>query len=1161
MANNKITEESLIDKNVYKIGQKLAEGLDKGSDAVKHLNKDLKAFGKNLEEIKRITFEYDKLSKAFKVAPTRVQFMKLKKEELKLNEQNNIAFKEQKRLEKSLITTMERKVLAVESTNRALVREKIELQAVNKQVRQEARLKAGLVGAYERLNAKRSEAKTILANLLSAEKKNNRQIEKATRNYEILDKKVKAVDKATKDYSKNVGNYKSGLSGVNTVVKSLITSMGVLGGLALAKEVFSSYYQQAKELDTLNKSLKAVTKSEEEFAKSKARLSKIADNYGVKINGLTRSYVKFTAASKGTRLEGEKANEIFDKVTKSSAQMGLSADETGGVLKALEQIMSKGKVQAEELRGQLGDRLPGAFNIMAQSMGVTTAELDNMLKRGEVMADEVLPNFAIQLEKTFGADKTQRIDNLVSAENRFSNSWTELVDNIENGNGSIGKAVLGVLDLGTSLIKAVTPFNQVSESIKKEQIELNVLINSITESNIESGKRIVLIEELKNKYPQFLKQIKNEKYDNDSLTSSLKEVNQLYVKRIALQSQQERIEELLSKSGENSFNIAKARVKVNRIIGEVNGSILNTMDLTNKSYEEKVEIVKKALKQDAEYHKSIKTGAISALNEEAKALDRLNSALVDNFGHDKKKTRLTESLEEEQKLMKEIEVEMGATLEQINNLFSNNNDNPIKKTTKYSVTQENQKKLYDDAFALSEFYKQQEIANQNAILENENISFDKRVDALSERIEIETQLAELSRDHKLRNVKEGSDQALLIEAEYQAKLGEIISNGFDDENKIAQDLINQRQASNQKEIDEITKAYNDKVTALNNGFDAEKDSQEEHEKKLRDLKLQYNREVLEEQIKGIEKIIKASELSADVRGQFEKELSVLKRDLSAIDIDTQDKNNDSIKEGLSKIENRFNEFAGRIGNIGNTIFSNRINNIDEEIQKNEDKYSRQIELAQGDADQQEHIRKQAEIKRNELEKKKRKEQRKQAIFNKLLAVSEIGINTAVAVTKALPNLLLASAIGILGGIQAGLVVATDIPAYAKGTDNHKGGLALVGEERPEVITEPNKDPYVVSGPSILDLPQGTKVTKSLEDYQKMFANSDNQEIDLKRKRVEKAQIDKMAIMQGMKINEKAIERAIAKGFANQKVNFHTTAPKVNIDIGHEIWKHNNINWD
>src|SRR5690606_8370335 len=128
-------------------------------------------------------------------------------------------------------------------------------------------------------------------------------------------------------------------------------------------------------------------------------------------------------------------------------------------------------------------------------------------------------------------------------------------------------------------------------------------------------------------------------------------------------------------------------------------------------------------------------------------------------------------------------------------------------------------------------------------------------------------------------------------------------------------------------------------------------------------------------------------------------------------------------------------------------------------------------------------------------KKKKKELIKQEIFNRTLAIAQIAIDLAQTITAinkaaAAMDFLAAWGFGSVGatyrGLQMGLAVGTaaaqtasilsaPLPKYEFGTEYHKGGHALVGEKRPEVIIEPNKAPYVVSNPSILDLEKGTKV--------------------------------------------------------------------------------------
>src|SRR5690606_3113237 len=127
----------------------------------------------------------------------------------------------------------------------------------------------------------------------------------------------------------------------------------------------------------------------------------------------------------------------------------------------------------------------------------------------------------------------------------------------------------------------------------------------------------------------------------------------------------------------------------------------------------------------------------------------------------------------------------------------------------------------------------------------------------------------------------------------------------------------------------------------------------------------------------------------------------------------------------------------------------------------------------------------AKKKEDELNKKKREEQRKQAIFNKAINVVEIGVATALAIMQAYAQLgpiagsVAAIWVAALGALQTATVIATPIPKYEKGTKNHPGGYALVGEKRAEVIEEPGKDPYIVDKPTILNLRKGTRVTPSV----------------------------------------------------------------------------------
>src|SRR5690606_11806388 len=122
----------------------------------------------------------------------------------------------------------------------------------------------------------------------------------------------------------------------------------------------------------------------QELARTQGFLAQITEDYGAAIVTTTERYTKFLAAAKQSNVSLNDTEEIFGTMTKAAGALGLKTHELEGIFLALEQMLSKGKVTTEELRRQLGERLPGAFGIMASALNVSTSELDRMLRAGEV---------------------------------------------------------------------------------------------------------------------------------------------------------------------------------------------------------------------------------------------------------------------------------------------------------------------------------------------------------------------------------------------------------------------------------------------------------------------------------------------------------------------------------------------------------------------------------------------------------------------------------------------------------------------------------------------------------------------------------------------------------------------------------------------------------
>lgn len=186
-------------------------------------------------------------------------------------------------------------------------------------------------------------------------------------------------------------------------------------------------------LDRAQKSMNAAAGSQAAGAQEMAFVRAESERLGLVLTQTAQAYGGLAASARGTALAGQAARDIFSAVAEAGTVLGLSADTMSGALLSLQQMISKGTVQAEELRGQLSERIPGAFQIAARAMGMTTAELGKALEGGKVMASDLLPKLAAELRKTFGPALVDSLHGFQQNLNRAKNDLNELKASLGRG--------------------------------------------------------------------------------------------------------------------------------------------------------------------------------------------------------------------------------------------------------------------------------------------------------------------------------------------------------------------------------------------------------------------------------------------------------------------------------------------------------------------------------------------------------------------------------------------------------------------------------------------------------------------------------------------------------------------------------------------------------
>lgn len=172
--------------------------------------------------------------------------------------------------------------------------------------------------------------------------------------------------------------------------------VGVMGTFAV-----KSIVDATVKLDTLQRSMTALAGSEAGGKSQLEYLRREADRLGQSFETIADSYKNLFSAGVGAGWSSTEIQNVFSSVLEAGTVLGSSKQQIGGALLALEQMISKGKVSMEELRRQLGNALPGAMQLGAKAMGVTSEQFQEMLKNG-LASEEFVKRFARTLHDEYG---------------------------------------------------------------------------------------------------------------------------------------------------------------------------------------------------------------------------------------------------------------------------------------------------------------------------------------------------------------------------------------------------------------------------------------------------------------------------------------------------------------------------------------------------------------------------------------------------------------------------------------------------------------------------------------------------------------------------------------------------------------------------------------
>jgi len=239
--------------------------------------------------------------------------------------------------------------------------------------------------------------------------------------------------KKTANDAREVGD--SWGNNLGNIVKGFISLELASRGLSAIKSVFLL----EERFNALKMPLKNVTEATGDYGVALTFITKLADQTGQDLFVLGDSYKGLYASAKQAGLATTEIHNIFSAIVRSGSALKLSNEQVSLSLKAVEQMMNKGTISSEELKGQLGEQLPGAYAMMAKaaqdaglSVSGSTQELGKLLDEGKVASAEVLPFFAKRMEEAFGKNADANINTISGSANRLKNEFVLLVDALDD---------------------------------------------------------------------------------------------------------------------------------------------------------------------------------------------------------------------------------------------------------------------------------------------------------------------------------------------------------------------------------------------------------------------------------------------------------------------------------------------------------------------------------------------------------------------------------------------------------------------------------------------------------------------------------------------------------------------------------------------------------
>lgn len=919
------------------------------------------------------------------------------------------------------------------------------------------------------------ETKNNLADIIPVLHKAALGVETYSGDYKTLVHMLQTFEKTQQDTSKRVREHSNALSAVEKATKQFAYAQS-----AEAKEVALVKEQLRQKNAELRTNAREALAAEGSLNQLCAQLVQLkADAANLDLNSK-----EFAEAS-------ARINELNGKIMKAEAAMGDHRRNVGNYASAFNNLGFQVQQVVRELPSltmgpqqfflALSNNLPMLADAYAETIAKNKKLREENLKLAADQQKQVIPAWKQMLKSIVGWQTAIVVG--VTLLTTYGKEIGEFISGLFKG-----KKAIDAISLSTEQYQ--NAIDNANKSAADELSTLKLLYNAATDSQRPMNERISAVKELQRLYPNYLSNMSQEEimagqasiqYQN--LATHILEVAKAKAVQDKISENQAKILELEIEEAEQLAQIEATQANIERQRTAINSG--GTSDII-VGYQKQLSLTEKRLKREQESLVVIQQSKQALEDTSAHLANKISvSDLIverpEPLGANSVSTRLSEKRQAELELLEAQAQQEAAIQEQI---------------------YKDEERVYADRLDAFEKFKEA----QQKVLDAQYTASREELDARLSGGDIDKD----TYDAVLSSLDFANSEAFReLTAEQQAAGKELME-------AIAEGMMSETTRAVEQSAQDLDRKMQDELLALSAKYAAGEIKKEEYKKESAAITDRYAVERFNTEIGLLDQLLNKEELTAEAREETEKAKEEAVLEYQKYITDQRIRENERVGDEEEKEAERREQIAKKEAELKKQLLQEvfnlasalsdaqlekelaRLDKLSEENEQwKEDEIARIERLAEQGVISEEHadadiqaIEDQAAVREEEIEKKRIEAERKNAIFEKAQAVAQAAINTALAITAALTSPFTSAAmiplIAATGAAQIATILATPLPEYAKGTQDHPGGLAMVGDGgRAEMVVFPDGSVWrTPATDTLVNLPEHTKV---LPDYDAVIA--------------------------------------------------------------------------